>query len=82
LDDIICDICGESCKKNLDIESAKLFAHWGYDSKKDGDVYDIDICENCFDKILVYLLDIRSHTNKREDQTDTLTPIKNNLIGN
>lgn len=74
LDDIICDICGESCKKNLDIESAKLFAHWGYDSKKDGDVYDIDLCENCFDKVLKYLLEIRSFISKREDQSDTLSP--------
>lgn len=74
LDDIVCDICGDSCKKNLDIESAKLFAHWGYDSKKDGDVYDIDLCEKCFDRTLNYLMQIRSCVSKREDHSDTLTP--------
>lgn len=80
IDDIICDICGNSCKKNIDIESAKLFAHWGYDSKKDGDVYDIDLCENCFDKTLKYLLEIRSHINKRDDETDTLSPVNRPII--
>jgi len=75
LDDIICDICGGSCKKSYDIESAKLFAHWGYDSSKDGDVYDIDLCEGCFDKTINYLMSIRSHISIREDQTDTLSPV-------
>jgi hypothetical protein len=79
LDDIICDICGNSCKKKVDIESAKLFAHWGYDSLKDGDVYDIDICENCFDKTLAFLMKIRSHVNTRDDSSDTLTPISNQI---
>jgi hypothetical protein len=75
IDDIICDICGASCRKTCDIESAKLFAHWGYDSKRDGDVFDIDICESCFEKILKYMLEIRSCISKREeDNQDTLTP--------
>ena len=80
LEDIVCDICGDGCKKNLDIESAKLFAHWGYDYKKDGDVYDIDLCENCFDKTLKFLLEIRSHINTREDNSDTLSPIGNQIL--
>ena len=82
LDDIVCDICGNSCKKNLDIESAKLFAHWGYDSSKDGYVYDIDLCEGCFDKTLTFLLEIRSHINTREDNSDTLSPVSDQIISN
>ena len=35
LESILCDICGESCKKEANNEVASLYAHWGYDSKKD-----------------------------------------------
>jgi hypothetical protein len=37
------------------MESASLNAYWGYSSKKDGQNYDIDLCENCFDKTLLFL---------------------------
>ena len=35
LDEVLCDICGKSCKKTCDNEFASLTATWGYDSKKD-----------------------------------------------
>lgn len=63
LDDISCDICGESCKKPLNIESAHLSANWSYDSKQDGDVYSIDFCEKCFNKVIGYLESIAKNTN-------------------
>lgn len=60
VDDVICDVCCKSCKKTCDIESATLCARWGYDSKKDGDFYDIDLCEDCFDKVIDFLNKIAS----------------------
>lgn len=56
VDDVFCDICGSSCKDHMDnMENATLSAYWGYSSKKDGDVYEIDICESCFDKTIEFL---------------------------
>lgn len=55
---IFCDICGEDCRKHpddYDSEWAELKATWGYDSRKDGDQYNIDLCENCFDKTIEFL---------------------------
>lgn len=60
VDDVVCDVCCKSCKKTCDIESASLFARWGYDSRKDGELYDIDLCEECFDKVISYLHKISS----------------------
>ncbi len=55
LKDIKCDFCETSCKTSLgDYEFAQLSASWGYSSKKDGEEYNFDICENCFDKILEF----------------------------
>jgi hypothetical protein len=56
VDDVICDVCGNSCKDHMDnMESATLSAYWGYTSKKDGEVYEVDICESCFDKTIKFL---------------------------
>jgi hypothetical protein len=59
LDDITCDVCKSSCKKHYNIESATLSAYWGYDSKRDGEAFDIDICESCFDKLIKFMSDLR-----------------------
>lgn len=69
--EVICDICGCSCKDaNIGNEYASLIADWGYASKKDGAKYDIDFCENCFDETIKFL------RNKRVSQhrPDPLEP--------
>jgi len=48
---ILCDICGESCKKSADYEYAYLSANWGYDSKKDGEQHRAHLCEKCYNKV-------------------------------
>jgi hypothetical protein len=71
LDEIICDICGESCKKNLgENESASLTSTWGYDSKKDLTRHNIDLCENCFDKTIDFLKSIRKTLPSNNDPLD------------
>lgn len=60
IDDVTCDICNKSCKDHIDnMESASLTAYWGYSSKKDGQNYDLDICESCFDKTLEFLAKLK-----------------------
>lgn len=56
LEDVICDVCGESCKGDLDIyEFSQLSAHWGYASKKDGTYWKSEICEECSDKVKEFI---------------------------
>lgn len=60
--DITCDICGQSVVSksqksnlaNLDnfTEYARLVAEFGYGSKRDGDKFQFDFCEDCFDELL------------------------------
>lgn len=52
--DILCDICGESCTKEYNLEVGHLEAFWGYGSKKDGESTLIELCEDCFDKMVEY----------------------------
>lgn len=68
LKDIICDICGKSCIDPIcglqDVgmaEYATLEALWGYCSKKDGESYNCDLCEDCFDKIKIYIDSIKTN---------------------
>lgn len=58
LENVICDVCDKSCKHEMNIEFATLSASWGYESKNDGDVYSIDMCEDCFERTLQYLRSI------------------------
>ena len=72
LDEVICDVCGESCKdENFGNESAHLIADWGYSSKQDGAKYTIDLCEVCFEKTVEFLKTIRQI---EPDRFDPLNP--------
>lgn len=72
IDDITCDVCGNSCKDKIDnIESALLSAYWGYSSKKDGHNYEVDLCEKCFDKVLEFIAKIKG---------SVVAPISNNNL--
>lgn len=54
--DILCDICGASCKTQLDdFEYAELSATWGYCSSKDGESHTTLMCENCFDRVVEHI---------------------------
>jgi hypothetical protein len=69
--DILCDICGVSCKKREDIvqnernldngqpyysfEFMELKANWGYESGKDCEEWSAQICEKCVDEKLNFI---------------------------
>lgn len=58
--DVICDRCGQSCKKPIEdsdysFEYSRLTACWGFDSSKDGEEWDLFFCEDCSDKILKFI---------------------------
>lgn len=67
LEDIVCDVCGRSCLSDCSramgggtaVEYATLEAAWGYCSKKDGDRYSCEICEECFDRVRAFIDSIR-----------------------
>ena len=70
LDEVICDICGQSCKKTYNNEFASLSATWGYDSSNDFTRHEIDICENCFNKTIQFLKQIRTVSVQKTDPLD------------
>lgn len=58
VDEILCDVCGESCTITEpvgDHEYAELIATWGYFSDQDGKQFNIDLCENCFNDVLIFI---------------------------
>lgn len=61
LDDVVCDVCGKSCVSGtlgafgIGAEFAVLEADWGYGSRKDGDSFRLEMCEDCFDKIVSFV---------------------------
>ena len=62
-DDVICDCCGQSTTTmNMGPSWAELSACWGYGSVHDGDMYNIDICENCFTDVLDFIKKKRKKT--------------------
>jgi len=59
-DKVYCDLCGQSCTLDqFGSEYATLEAIWGYGSKKDGEKFDIQICENCFNETLNWMKEKR-----------------------
>lgn len=78
IQDIICDCCGESCKKKLhpkmkEFEFATLNASWGYCSDSDGKKYRIELCEDCFYDTIAHLKSRCLNSSKSLDGTyDTL----------
>ena len=60
LDQIMCDACGKNCTDDYgNHENATLEAAWGYTSKRDGERFDIHLCNNCFDETLGFLINKR-----------------------
>jgi hypothetical protein len=55
LTDIVCDRCGGSCKRKMNYEHANITAYWGYESGRDEQVFDLDICESCFEEFLEWM---------------------------
>jgi len=57
LDHILCDICGKTCTDDFynNHENATLEASWGYNSGRDGERFEIHLCNNCFDETLDFL---------------------------
>jgi hypothetical protein len=55
-DQVICDVCGKICTNdNYGSEYATVEALWGYSSSRDGEKFDIQLCENCFGDMLGWM---------------------------
>jgi hypothetical protein len=54
--DVICDICGKSCKTTMDFEFGILHSDWGFDSKKDGEHHLCQMCEDCYNEVVDFIL--------------------------
>ena len=54
--DILCDSCGESCKKGNSFEYMELQANWGFNSEKDLEQWTAQICEKCVDEKFRFII--------------------------
>lgn len=70
--DILCDICGKSCKvdettitnpfrpdkgeKIYDFSCIRLEKYWGYGSARDEEYWEAQICDKCIDEHLVKII--------------------------
>ncbi len=52
IDDILCDLCQNTTRKSYNFEYAKIISDWGYESKKDREVWNYILCEDCADKLI------------------------------
>ena len=50
--DLLCDSCGNSCKKENHFEYMTLNAIWGYGSTNDTKTWDAYVCEKCAEEKL------------------------------
>lgn len=73
IDQILCDICGKTCTDDFynNHENATLEAIWGYNSRSDGQKFEIHLCESCFYDTIQWM------KQKREEY---LLPVCNNSI--
>lgn len=54
VDKVICNCCGKSIDIDSDIPTdyLNIKKRWGYGSSLDSKEYEMDICEDCFKKII------------------------------
>lgn len=66
LEDIVCDICGKSCMNECSLaggpamaEYATLEGIWGYCSRRDEERHLCEMCEDCFERVSVFIDSMR-----------------------
>ena len=81
--DKICDVCEQSVmievNKHKYEECGELKASFGYGSKEDGKVYQLDLCESCF-KTALYALRDQRRTEFMFDEAKDLSGEKFGLV--
>ena len=58
--DIVCDMCGNSCKRGeaglkSRFEYSTFHATWGYWSNRDLELWDCHLCEACSEKVETFI---------------------------
>ena len=68
--DVICDICGKSCKysdSETSLEYASIEVNWGYYSHKDLTTWTAQICEKCVDEKLDNLIKFHKFNSMKKE---------------
>ena len=56
ISDVLCDVCGDSTRvEGYGLQFGTLRASWGYGSVRDGERYEVHLCEACFFRTLLGL---------------------------
>ncbi|RSM25002.1 hypothetical protein [Aeromonas salmonicida] len=72
--DVRCDVCGNSSMKAAQMNYATLSANWGYGSRHDGEIYQVELCESCFFEVLANLRQSHRQINMFADDYEPVDP--------
>lgn len=79
-DKVYCDVCGAGCTEEpLDSEYATLEAKWGYGSSRDGEQFDIQLCEKCFSDTIGWMTQKRKQYLRPFDYPFEKDPLKGQI---
>ena len=74
VNDVLCDVCSESTRvEGHGAQFGVLRASWGYDSRHDGERYEVHLCENCFFRTLSGLRRERMVNDLFNDEAEDLS---------
>lgn len=58
-EDVLLELYCDCCKKKMNVQNGvvkegvfSIDYSWGYFSHKDGEIHSIDLCEECYDRII------------------------------
>ena len=55
VEDIICNMCGQTCYLEHKWEYSRLYAEWGYGSSRDTENWNFHYCDKCSGKIMDFI---------------------------
>lgn len=52
---VVCNKCGKNVKISEYVDFLSLVKCWGYNSKYDNEIHQFDICQDCYEKLILSL---------------------------
>ncbi|PNO61699.1 hypothetical protein [Aeromonas hydrophila] len=73
--DILCDACGRSTKTTFGTNQyGTLSADFGYGSHRDGEHYQVHLCEGCFCTMLGNVMELHRRNHMLDDDYEAANP--------
>jgi hypothetical protein len=78
--DVICDICCSTLTEGSGLEYGELRAIWGHGSARDGERYEVHLCERCFFQALATMKRQRHMETMVDENDDNRCPENFGLV--